>query len=160
MTDIGIATGAEQPINRDGRVPAEELEQGDLVGIDANGELALADAQAEANGGAEINAVGIAFADVVDESKYYDETVRQAVHSEKVTLQNGNRIAYVRYGVILENADEDWGFAPGEPVYLDVGGGFTQTAPSTAGDIVQVVGYATDDGEAVFLDVDAGYDNA
>lgn len=154
MTDIGIATGAEQPINRDGRVPAEELDEGDLVGLNADGELVAADADAAA----QIQAIGVAFAPVVDESKYFDETVRQAVHSEQVTLQNGNRIAYVRYGVILENADEDWGFTPGEPVYLAVGGGFTDVAPSGTDEVVQCVGYAIDDGEAVFLDIDADYE--
>ena len=66
----------------------------------------------------------------------------------------------MKYGVILENADEDWGFTPGQPVYLAPGGGYTQTKPSAAGDIIQVVGEATDDGEAIFLDVQTGYEVA
>jgi hypothetical protein len=55
-------------------------------------------------------------------------------------------------------------------VYLDVGGGFTQTPPSTAGDIVQVLGVCvppnedagvgTTQGDRVILNVDWAYDNA
>ena len=68
----------------------------------------------------------------------------------------------------MVNDDDDTNFTPGEPVYLDVGGGFTQTEPSSAGEAVQVLGVACttmDDGvnpqnvskDRVFLEVDADY---
>ena len=152
MTHVRIATGAEQPINRDGAVSQYAGEEGDLVGMDASGDLVKADADS----GVAVNAVGVLAAPVTDPANYPNEELRIIVESER-ELVGENRIAVVKYGIILENADEDWGFTPGQPVYLGPGGGFTQTKPSAAGDIVQVVGLATDDGEAVFLDVDLGY---
>jgi len=154
MVNIGFATGAEQPINRDGRKPGEVVHEGDLVGYDGNEELVAADADSATA----IKAVGVAMAPVEDESNYTAETVQNVMHIEKVTLQNGERIAFAKYGAILENSDEDWGFDPGEPVYLDTGGGYTQTEPAGSGDLVQVVGEATDDGEAVWLNVDIDYE--
>jgi len=159
MVHVRIATGAEQPINRDGAVSQYAGEEGDLVGMDANGDWQKADAQAAANGGAEVNAVGVMMAPVSDPSNYSHEELRVVIEANR-ELVGENRIAVAKYGLILENADEDWGFTPGQPVYLDVGGGFTQTKPATTGDIQQVVGMATDDGEAVFLDVETGYTNA
>lgn len=156
MVNIGFATGAEQPINRDADWPAATFDEGDLVGYDANGDLVKADADSATA----IKAVGVAMAPVDDENNYTTETVQQAVHTEKVTLQNGERVSFAKFGVILENADEDWNFTPGEPVYLAAGGGFTGTAPSTTGDVVQVVGEATDDGNAVWLDVAIDYTTA
>mgnify|MGYP006275564121 CR=1 FL=1 len=153
MANVKIATGAEQPINRDGAVSQFAGEEGDLVGMDANGDWVAADA----DNGSPQKASGILAAPVTDPSNFPNEELRVIVESER-ELVGVNRIAVVKYGVILENSDEDWGFTPGEPVYLAPGGGFTQTKPSTSGDIVQVVGEATDDGEALFLDVETGYD--
>jgi hypothetical protein len=153
MVHARIATGAEQPINRDGAVSQYAGEEGDLVGMDENGDLILADADsAEA-----VNAVGVLAAPVTDPADYPNEELRVIIEANR-ELVGENRIGAVKYGIILENADEDWGFDPGEPVYLGAGGGYTQTKPATSGDLVQVVGLATDDGEAVFVDVESGYE--
>lgn len=153
MVHVRIATGAEQPINRDGAVSQYAGEEGDLVGMDENGDWQMADADS----GVAVNAIGVLAAPVTDPADFPNEELRVVVESER-ELVGENRIAVVKYGVILENADEDWGFTPGQPVYLAPGGGFTQTEPSEAGDLVQVVGVATDDGEAMFLDVETNYE--
>ena len=152
MAHIRIATGAEQPINRDAAVSQLAGEESDLVCMDANGDWVAADADS----GVAQKASGVLAAPVTDPADFPNEELRIIVESER-ELVGETRIAVVKYGVILENADEDWGFTPGEPVYLAPGGGFTQTAPSGAGDLVQIVGEATDDGEALFLDVETGY---
>jgi hypothetical protein len=153
MVHVRIATGAEQPINRDGAVSDYAGEEGELVGMDGTGNWVKADA----DNGVAVNAVGVLMAPVTDPSVYPHEELRLVVEANR-ELVGENRIAVAKYGIILENADEDWGFTPGQPVYLNTGGGFTQTKPSASGDIVQVVGMATDDGEAVFLDVETGYE--
>lgn len=155
MVHARIATGAEQPINRDGAVSQYAGEEADLVGMDANGDWVKADADS----GTAVNAVGVLAAPVTDPSNYPNEELRIVVEANR-ELVGENRIAAIKYGIIIENADEDWGFTPGQPVYLAPGGGFTQTVPSGTGDLVQVVGIATDDGEAVFLDVETGYEVA
>ena len=153
MTHVRIATGAEQPINRDAAVSQIAGEEGDLVGMDANGDWQAADADS----GVAQKASGVLAAPVTDLSNFPNEELRVVVEANR-ELVGENRISVVKYGVILENADEDWGFTPGEPVYLAPGGGYTQTKPSDAGDLVQIVGEATDDGEALFLDVETGYE--
>jgi hypothetical protein len=153
MVHARIATGAEQPINRDGAVSQYAGEEGDLVGMDVNGDLVLADADSATA----VNAVGVLAAPVTDPADYPNEELRVIIEANR-ELVGENRIGAIKYGVILENADEDWGFAPGQPVYLDAGGGYTQTEPSAVGDLVQVVGMATDDGEAVFVDVATDYE--
>ncbi|SEL17897.1 hypothetical protein [Haloferax larsenii] len=157
MVHARIATGAEQPINRDGGLAQAVVAEGDLVGLDANGDVVLADADA----GTAIPAVGVAAAPTDDLSNYSGspDIVRSVVESER-SLVGRDRIAFINHGIIIENADEDWGFTPGEPVYLDVGGGYTQTKPSTAGEVQQVVGVATDDGEAIFLNIHYDYTTA
>lgn len=39
--------------------------------------------------------------------------------------------------------DDSWAWTPGGPIYVGDSGALTQTAPSAAGDIIQIVGYAT-----------------
>lgn len=153
MTRVRIATGAEQPINRDGAVSTVAGEEGDLVGMDSEGQWVAADAAS----GTAVNAVAILTAPVTDPAEFSAvPEVQDMVVSER-EIVGENRIAGTNGGVILVNSDEDWGFTPGEPVYLATGGGFTQTEPSASGDIVQVLGVATDDGNAVFLDIDYSY---
>jgi hypothetical protein len=153
MVNARIATGAEQPINRDGAVSQYAGEEAELVGMDANGDWQKADAAT----GVAVNAVGVLMAPVTDPSNYPNEELRIVVEANR-ELVGENRIAAAKYGLIIENSDEDWGFTPGQPVYLGEGGGYTQTEPSDSGDLVQVVGMATDDGEAVFLDVHTDYE--
>ena len=153
MVHARIATGAEQPINRDGAISQIAGEQGDLVGMDANGDWVAADADSATA----VNAAGVLAASVTDPANFPNEELRVIVEANR-ELVGESRIGAVKYGVIVENADEDWGFTPGQPVYLAPGGGYTQTKPSTTGDVIQTVGLATDDGEAVFVDVDSDYE--
>ena len=154
MVHARIATGAEQPINRDGGLAQAVVEEADPVGLDSNGDVVLADADS----GTAINAVGIAAAPSDDLANYASapDTVRSVVESER-SLVGRDRIAFINHGIIVENADEDWDFTPGEPVYLAPGGGYTQTEPSTVGDLVQVIGVAIEDGNALFLNVSYDY---
>lgn len=153
MVNARIATGAEQPINRDGAVSQYAGEEGDLVGMDANGDWVMADADS----GVMVPAVGVLAAPVTDPANYTHEELSVIIESERELLGE-NRIAAINGGIILENSDEDWGFTPGEPVFLAVGGGFTQTEPSGgSGEVRQVVGVATDDGEAVFVNINPDY---
>lgn len=153
MVHVRIATGAEQPINRDAGVSTIAGEEGDLVGRNASGDWVAADAAS----GTAVNASGVLMAPVSDPANYSHEELRVVIEANR-ELVGEDRISAVKSGVILENADTDWGFTPGEPVYLDTGGGFTQTKPSGSGELVQVLGEATDDGEAVFLDISIDYE--
>ncbi|ELY49889.1 hypothetical protein [Natronorubrum bangense] len=139
MVDIGIATaGAEQPINRHGAVAGETMHEGDLVGIDADGHMVKADAGA---GSDQLMAIGALLTPADDLSNYDQEEVKLVIEANRA-LVGRDRVSTIAYGVEVENGDGDWAFTPGLPVYLDVGGGYTQTAPSSAGDLVQVVGTA------------------
>lgn len=154
MVDIKIATSAEQPINSDGAVSTVTGSEGDLVGLDSNGELISADAAT----GTAVPAVGLLATPVDDPSTYPTDQFEYAAklaESNREAINDG-KVGYIRYGIEVVNRDEDWGFAPGEPVYLAEGGGFTQTKPADAGDLVQCLGYAID-GESVMLEIDPDY---
>lgn len=148
MVNAKIATGAEQPINRHGGLAQYAGEEAELVGVDSTGAVVKADADSAAP----VKARGVLFGPVTDMADYAgsDPAVQHTVESNR-TLLGEHRISYIEYGIVVENSDEDWGFTPGEDVYLAVGGGYTQTAPSAIGDLIQRVGYAVDDGEAIVL---------
>jgi hypothetical protein len=154
MADPTIATGAEQPIHSDGAVSTVTGEEGDLVGLDTNGELVAADA---ATGSAE-PAVGLLATSVEDPSNYPSGQFEYAAKTAEANRAaiNEDKVGYVRFGVEVYNRDEDWNFTPGEPVYLAEGGGFTQTKPADAGDLVQVLGYAIEP-EWMMLDINPDY---
>lgn len=154
MVNVTIATGAEQPINSDGAVSTVVAEEGDLVGLDGNGEIVAADA---ATGSAQ-PAIGVLATPVDDPSTYPGGQFEYAAKTAEANRAaiNDDKVGFVSYGAELVNKDEDWGFTPGEPVYLAEGGGFTQTKPADAGDLVQTVGYAID-GESVMLDIQYDY---
>lgn len=154
MVNVTIATGAEQPINSDGAVSTVVAEEGDLVGLDGNGEIVAADA---ATGSAQ-PAVGVLATPVEDPSNYPGgqfEYAAKVAEANRAAI-NEDKVGFISYGAEIVNKDEDWGFTPGEPVYLAEGGGFTQTKPADAGDVVQCLGYAID-GESVMLDIDYDY---
>lgn len=158
MTDVRIATGAEQPIHSDGTPSTAVVSEGDLVGLDSNGELVAADADSATA----VKAVGVAAVPVDDPANYPGgqfEYAAKVAEANRATI-NDEKVGYVKYGVEIYNQDEDWGFSPGEPVYLAAGGGYTQTKPSTTGDVQQVVGEAGPDGESVFLDIQPDYTTA
>lgn len=181
MPDWNIATGQEQPINRTGLDNIQETgeNQGMLVGVDDSGtdpKLVQADAASDADGAgaAPVVAVGALFPREIipeDVASYVTDhpwaDVEEQIYTEERTL-SGDRATVINYGVELVNdGDADANFAPGEPVYLDVGGGLTQTKPSASGEAVQCVGVALtpeDEGngnvgrERVLLDVDFDYE--
>lgn len=153
MVNPKIATSAEQPINVDGAVSTVTGDEGDLVGLDGSGELVAADAAT----GTAIPAVGLLAASVDDLSNYSgDPQIVQSLIESNRELVNDDKVPYVRYGVEVVNKDQDWGFTPGEPVYLAEGGGFTQTKPADSGDLVQSLGVAVE-AEVIHLDIDPDY---
>ena len=181
MTDFNLGTGAEGPINRTG-APDTQIEgmdtQATLVGFKDDGsgnyQLVEADAGAEANGGGEVSVAGVFFQEQVIDmedtpSGMFLQDLEEQLVAENKTIK-GDRGTFIFGGVEMVNNDDDTSFTPGEPVYLDVGGGFTQTPPSTSGDIVQVLGVCvppnedagvgTTQGDRVILNVDWAYDNA
>lgn len=169
MTNFNLATGADAPINRTGIENTQFADadaQGIPVGIDNSG----ADPQlvkADADSGTAIQAVGVYFhLEVIDPAtiptgSYLQDIEEQLVQENKKLM--GERGTVVFNGVELVNDDDDTTWTPGEPVYLDTGGGFTQTEPSTTGDIQQVMGVALtpDEGgdgkDRMLLDVDFDY---
>lgn len=181
MTDFNIATGEEQPLNRTGidNVQVTGEKQGVPVGIDYSldpPQLVEADAAADANdaGTAPIQAIGVLFprevmpADLSNVTQHPWDDVEEQIYMEERTL-TGDRATVVRNGIEMVNDDDDTDFDPSEPVFLDVGGGFTQTKPSTSGEAVQCLGVALttmDDGmnpqnvskDRLFLEIDPNYE--
>lgn len=152
MADIKIATGAEQPINRHAAVAAEKFEQGDLVGFNGSGEFVKADAS---NG---IAAVGMAMAPVRDLADYSPGPERLAVE-ENYALVGEDRITAIKFGVVAEDGEGALGVSASDRLYLGDAGAVTTTAPSSAGDVVQVVGVGIADDQFV-LDVSTDYQTA
>lgn len=155
MVDARIATSAEQPINSDGTVSTVAAAEGDLVGMNSDGDLVAADAAT----GTAISAVGVLGTPVDDPSSWPGGQFEYAANVAEANRAqiNDTKVGFIRYGVEIVNEDADWGFTPGEPVYLAEGGGWTQTKPSDSGDLVQYLGVALPDGESVFLDIDGDY---
>lgn len=166
MPDWNIATGASQPINRTGfennQVTGQDI-QATPVGIDNSGTVPKLVA-ADADSTIAISAMGVLLPEeVVDPATlptgtYFQDLEEQLVNENR-TLK-GDRVTVVFEGIELVNDSDDTAWTPGEPVYLDVGGGFTQTAPSGTGEVVQELGVALtpDDGgdgkDRMYLRVD------
>lgn len=165
-----INRGKNEPVNRYGNEPiAVEVGEGDLIGVQADGEGGYELVLADAASGTAVPALGISFAPVDDLANYegensdeiLDRMASDMVYENKTIL--GDRLAHLRYGVELKaDNPDDTDFTPGEPVYLDTGGGYTQTEPSAAGDLVQVVGVALmpdeNDHDRIELDVATDYE--
>lgn len=145
MVDTNIATAAEQPINRHAAVAGEEMEEGDLVGINSSGQMV----QATADPNAPITPVGVCMTPAVDPSNYSDEVVQDVVSSNRAVVGR-DRVTAVSYGVEIENSDDDWDFIPGIPVFLTETGGFAQTRPSSSGAIIVLVGIALTEERVAF----------
>lgn len=143
--------------------------QGDLVGFDASGQVVHATASGDGTGSEASGAVacrGVLYPDhVTDVDNLSGDPRYEAVDNwirANDTLAGEHRITMVAHGFIVQNEDEDWGFDPTQPVLLDSGGGLTQTASATAGDIVQAVGYVAPIdrvpvGEAVWVQPETNY---
>ncbi|MFC6953774.1 hypothetical protein [Halorubellus litoreus] len=155
MVHARIATSAEQPVNRHAGLAQYAGEEAELVGVDANGDIVKADADS----GVAVKARGVLMSPVTDLSAVTEEAVSLVTEANR-TLMGTHRVSYIEYGVVVENSDEDWGFTPGDDVYLAAGGGYTQTMPAAVGDLQQIVGYAIDDGEAIVLRVSQQHDVA
>jgi hypothetical protein len=165
MADVKIATGEEQPINRFAAESSEVVEEGDFVAledVDGDGEPEVV--QADVTNGRP--AVGVAIKTIEDPSTMSDELdglAKDIVRTEHDVV--GDRVAYVRYGVEVEDQDASFGDyqgSYGEPVYLVQGKGLdvtytTDESQLGSGDVRQVVGYTVED-RRVALDVDADYD--
>lgn len=73
------------------------------------------------------------------------------------TVSTGNATTVLSRGTIRNDA---WNWTPGGNIYLSAtAGGLTQTAPSTTGDIVQVIGYALD-ADTMAVEISADYGTA
>jgi hypothetical protein len=155
-----------EPLNRDGETLADSnVQKADLVGLaddgSGNTEIVMADADAAV----QQPAIGVLMERVRDPNNITASGFNDAdvmVRQLRADLREGDytfvgdEATYIRYGVYLEDINDEANLSIGEPVYLAVGGGFTQTQPSTAGEIVQVVGVATDP-STVLLDVAPTY---
>jgi hypothetical protein len=182
MTDFNIATGEEQPLNRTGvdNIQLEGENQGVPVGIDNSGtepQLVRADAASDANeaGTGPVHAIGVLFPREILPAGQYGgvnthpwDDVEAQIYEEGRT-KAGDRATVVMKNIEMVNDDEDTDFTPGEPVYLDVGGGFTQTKPSGSGEAVQYLGKAMTEIEneldpgvgakdRLFLEIDGEYE--
>lgn len=151
MVNFDIANPKDDN-NRVAGAAVQEMDQGDLGTINANGEVVPADA---ANG-VQGQALGVVLTPVrdPDHARYGDlEYVRnQLMEEQNVLVGEGDRALLVMDGFLMEDLDEGDSLTPGEPVYLAEGGGVTQTPPSSSGSVVQVVGVAQD-ANSYLLDV-------
>lgn len=165
MTNWNISKARNFPLNRDGETITVKGTEGDLVGLAENNDGQAILVEADAASDVQQPAMGVLMEEVQDpqdvtvtgfEDAYIEQRqLRRQVLEEEYTLV-GDEGTYVYHGIHLENVDEDTDYNPGEPVYLGVGGGLTQTEPSGTGEIVQHLGVAVDAGE-VILDVDYEY---
>ena len=150
MTQVSVASNTEYIENRQASgVVQYACEEGDLVAINADGDVVAADATDGVTG----KARGVVLGPAVDKANYGSDFQETALVVEtEYDLVGEDRKAYFEYGVRLRNRDQDWDFTPGADIYLAEGGGYTETAPSTSGSVVQKVGYAkpgpTEDGVA------------
>jgi hypothetical protein len=164
MTDWNIATGEEQPLNRTGienvQVSGSGV-QGTFVGVAtpsgaSESGLYAADAHPDAdldgdgNADGPLRALGVLLPreilpdDLSNVNQHPWDDIEKQIYEEERTL-TGDRAVFIKYGIELVNDDDDTNLTPGEPVYLDSGGGMTQDPTSLPeGALVQRVGFALD----------------
>lgn len=156
----------DTPLNRDGETsePTFTGTEGDLIGLTENVDEETIAVHADAASGTAQPAMGVLLEEVRDRS-YWTANLHDngtmsrqldAAYEINRTLP-GDEVTYVSYGIYVEDVDDEVDFTPNEPVYLDVGGGVTQTAPSASGEIVQVLGVAVDT-HTFMLDVQFDYE--
>jgi hypothetical protein len=166
MTNFKFAKVKDTPLNRDGETsePTFTGTEGNLVGLTENvdGETEVVDADADS--AVAQPAIGVLLEDVRDRSYWTAELRDNGTMSRQLDAsydinrtQPGDEVTYVSYGIYLEDVDDEVDFTPNEPVYLDVGGGVTQTAPATTDDLQQVLGVAVN-AHTFLLDVQFDYD--
>jgi hypothetical protein len=167
MTNFTFHKARNFPMNRDGETIEVMASEGDLVGLTENNDGETELVAADADSGTAQPAMGVLMEDVQDptsvnvsgfETAYIEQQqLRRKMREETDYTLVGDEGTYVFTGVYLKNNDEDTDFTPQDPVYLDVGGGFTQTEPSSSGEVVQRVGVAVD-AYTVLVDVDFDYE--
>jgi len=167
MTNFTFHKARNFPMNRDGETIEVQASEGDLVGLNRNADDETEILEADADSGVQQPAIGVLMEDVRDptapsvsgfEDAYIEQNqLRREMREETSYTFVGEEGTYVFTGVYLRNGDEDTDFDAQEPVYLDVGGGFTQTAPTGGGELVQCLGVAVDR-YTVLVDVDFDYE--
>lgn len=167
MTNFKFAKFKDAPLNRDGETldPSASLPltEGGTVGLTENVDGDTIVVPADADSAVAQPMIGVLMEDVFARSHWsvtlHDNGTmgRQLDEAyDKERTQAGDEVTYFTHGIYLEDEDETVDFTPNEPVYLDAGGGFTQTEPSTTGDLQQVVGVAVST-YRFLLDVDFDY---
>jgi len=170
MTNFKFAKFKDTPLNRDGETLDPEValpvQEGDVVGLTEDAEGNTIVVPADADSGVAQPAIGVQMEEVVDRSHWsvnlHDNGTMSRQLDEtyaKNRTQPGDEVTYVSYGIYVEDVDDEVSFTPNEPVYLGVGGGVTQTKPSTTGDVQQVLGVAVDT-HTFMLDVQFDYETS
>ncbi|UBF21498.1 putative lambda gpD-like head decoration protein [Haloarcula virus HJTV-2] len=168
MANFKFAKFKDTPLNRDGETLNPEVAlpvlEGDVVGLseDADGNTIVV--PADADSAVAQPAIGVLMEDVYDRSHWsatlHDNgTMGRRLDEayDKERTQAGDEVTYFTHGIYLEDEDETVDFTPNEPVYLGVGGGVTQTAPSASGELVQYLGVAVN-ATTFLLDVNHEYE--
>lgn len=168
MVNFKFAKYKDTPLNRDGETsePTFTGTEGDLIGLTENVDGDTEVVMADADSAAPQPAMGVLLEDVRDRAYWNAQlhdngTMSRQLDSSyaKDRTNPGDEVTYVRYGIYVEDVDDDKDFTPNEPVYLGVGGGVTQTKPSTTGDLIQVLGVAVD-AHTFMLDVASTYETS
>jgi hypothetical protein len=167
MVNYQFAKFKDTPLNRDGETMDPDatlpLTEGDTIGLTTNADDETIVVPADADSASPQPMIGVLMENVYDRSHWsvnlHDNgTMGRELDDAyaKNQTQAGDEVTYFTHGIYVEDEDEEQTFTPNEPVYLGVGGGFTQSKPSTTGDIQQVVGVAVTQNRFL-LDVDFDY---
>jgi hypothetical protein len=155
----------DTPLNRDGETSEETFTgtEGDLIGLTTDVDDNTIVVGADGDNAAPQSAIGVLLENVRDRSYWTAQlhnngTMGRALDEayDKNRTQPGDEVTYVSYGIYCEDVDDDVSFTAGEPVYLGVGGGVTQSPRGNAGDLQQVLGVAVNQ-TTFMLDVDFDY---
>lgn len=168
MTNFNFAKFKDTPLNRDGETLDENVTlpvlEGDFVGLTTNVDGETRVVPADADSASAQPAIGVQMEDARARS-YWSTTLHdngsmsrkldEAYAKERT--QAGDEVTYFTHGIYLEDEDGTVSFNTNEPVYLDVGGGVTQTKPSAVGDVVQKLGTAVN-ATTFLLNVEEAYE--
>jgi hypothetical protein len=168
--DLKFAKMRNHPLNRDGETIEVKGEEGDIVGLTQNADDETEIVMADADASNAQPAMGLLLEEVQDptdiniggyEDSYIEQRqMRRRVRERENYTLLGDEATYVTGGVYVEDVDGALDLTPQEPVYLDVGGGVTQSKPDgTTGNIIQYLGVAVDP-TTFRLDVDHEYETA
>lgn len=153
MTNFKFAKFKDTPLNRDGETLDPEVslpvQEGDVIGLNEDVDGNTIVVPADADSAVAQPAVGVQMEEVVDRSHWNVNIHDNGSMSRQLDArydtertQAGDEVTYFTHGIYLEDEDGDVDFEPNEPVFLDLGGGVTQTEPSASGEVSQVLGVA------------------